>query len=308
MALYEQLVRPTTKLDDNLVPLVDSDFTSNFLAGGSAFDTAYDDTEELELSSYTFDSFLGSYFDPFALLSGESTALIDAGNTGDGWSIGLPNNEVTQPAMDLWGFINEEFLAPENETSDETSDEPPMTTNTIIEPETPPTTSTSTSTEHPEMSGGKHTNRPSSKKTGLTSGQMARKREVPEECVTTQNVTVTELLNRVVSTTPYAFTNEDKARFLQHVRLKQAKAALSMLPDNQKAVVLDTPQDIAAYRAVHPPSRSLKNVEEKLWVCRASVKVVRTEDGEDIGQVEQLCDAVGSWDSFRRHWRRSHRA
>lgn len=284
--------------------MAESDLLRDFRADSFAFGSINDESEGWELPSYTFDPFLGFDFDPFALMSGGSNSLVDVGTTVDYLCTGTPNNEGDQLDSALWELSSGNFVAPKNQTPDK----PLATLTDIPKVEVYPVASTSGPSENTTRPSGKRTKRPASKKTRLTSGQMARKRSTPEEYITTQTVTATELLDRELPTPPYQFTDEDKARFLEHVRRKEDRDAFCMLPDSQKAAVLDTPQDIAAYRAVHSSSHSLKNPEERLWVCRASVKVVRTNGGEDIGQVEHVCGAVGSWDSLRRHWRRSHLA
>lgn len=295
--IQEQEVQPTANVEDTA-----AFDPSSCLEGGFTFGRSNTEGEEWAPPSYDFEPFLGSDFDPFTLSSGDfASSPVELGKSFNDWLTGPSNGEV-HSGMALWDLGSEAFLALE-----ESPDEPSTTT---PEAKAEPVEVPSGTSKSAQKSGAnKKPVITKNKAAGTsTSGLQARKRSTPSEYITTQQVDVAELLNRELPTIPYQFTAEDEEMFLAYVRLKDDKAAFSLLPEDQKVVVLDTPQEIAAYRAVHPPSHSLKNVEEKLLVCRALVKVVRTNEGETVGQVEYTCPAVGSLDSLRRHWRRSHLA
>lgn len=67
----------------------------------------------------------------------------------------------------------------------------------------------------------------------LTSGQLARIREVPSAYLNTQKVDVETLLSQETTTT-VGFTPEEETAFLEHIRNGNDTAAMEMLPEEQR--------------------------------------------------------------------------
>ncbi|KIM20784.1 hypothetical protein M408DRAFT_30084 [Serendipita vermifera MAFF 305830] len=141
------------------------------------------------------------------------------------------------------------------------------------------------------------------------SGLMARGRPIPPEYLATGTVDVQSLLTRTVPSPRFTFTLEQERVFLERVNSGDDKAAIAMLPNELKFAALETPDDIAAYRAVRPTPSGTINIEKRLWVCRAHFKVKLNGKKEAIGiqQLPHRCEnAVGSRDSVVRHWKCTH--
>lgn len=299
--------------------------------GSFAFSTVDEDLGEYRVPSYSFAPFLGTDFSPFALASLGSGAQLKLEDTSVGLSTPLDIHEEEQqasatpaeisPGMFLAPGAEEQegsatFEAEEQEESEAEEQEELAASEAEVEEKsavpvaeaetlpavasssTPPTTtsqSTSSTSQQPAPEA-------------LTAGLQARLRGVPPAYINTQSVGVPTLLSREV-TTAVTFTQEEQTTFLEHVRNGNDMAAMGMLPEGQRFSVLDTPESIAAYRAVRSPSASLENPEERLWICRATIKVKLNGNKAVIGieQIGKHCkDAVGSKDSVARHWRRTH--
>ncbi|KIM29332.1 hypothetical protein M408DRAFT_23101 [Serendipita vermifera MAFF 305830] len=301
-----------------------------------AFDTVGEDLGEYRISAYSFAPFLGADFSPFAQASLGSEVQLELENMPAGCSISSDIHEEEQPSAAPAEISPGMFLAPgaeeqegsatseaeeqeESEASEAEEQEESAapaaeveekSSAPVADAETQPAVtlagaSCATTSQLTEQAGST-SQQPASE--APTSGLLARVRGVPPAYVNTQSVDVATLLSREV-TTAVTFTQEEKTTFLGHVRNGDDMAAMGMLPEEQRFSVLDTPESIAAYRAVRPPSASLENVEDRLWVCRAVVKVKLGDDKTIIGieQMRKHCkNAVGSKDSVARHWRRTH--
>ncbi|KIM24228.1 hypothetical protein M408DRAFT_318512 [Serendipita vermifera MAFF 305830] len=275
-------------------------------------------------------------FSPFAQASLGSEAQLELKDVIADWSTPLNTHEEQQvsaaPAeISPWMFLapgaevqedsaaseaeeQEESEAPEAEAREESvapkADVQEESAALVAEAEIQPavaSSSTACATESlPTKKAPTTSQQPASEV--LTPGLLARVRGVPPAYVNTQSINVETLLSREV-TTAVTFTQKEKTTFLNHVGNGDDMAAMEMLPEEQRFSVLDTPESIAAYRAVRPPSASLENVEDRLWVCRAVIKV-KLDGNKTVTGIEQMrkhCkNAVGSKDSVARHWRRTH--
>ncbi|KIM20782.1 hypothetical protein M408DRAFT_12889 [Serendipita vermifera MAFF 305830] len=200
----------------------------------------------------------------------------------------------------------EELVAPEPEEQEEPAAPAVLVAEVEIQPAVASSSASSATQSRSTRQIATTSQQPAS--TAPTSGQLARIREVPSAYLNTEKVDVETLLSQEITTT-VALTPEEETTFLEHLRNGNDVAAMEMLPEEQRFCVLDTPEEIAAYRAVRRAPHSLRNREDRIWVCRAIIKVKLSSKGKIIGLVrmnKHCKNAVGSNDSVTRHWRRTH--